>query len=87
MNGLAPEEPAASAFFACPHGVGVYVTVQHRSVRVEFASPEADGSAESEDAIAMGALVAARAAFRRHRDALAPLFQVAEEERRRSTEE
>jgi len=81
MSVSAPQEPAASAFFACPNGVAVYVPVRQRSVRVEFTSVDADGKTDSEDELATSAVLLARAAFRKHRDALASLFQVVESER------
>jgi hypothetical protein len=80
MSASAPVEPAASAFFASPGGVGVYVAAGQRAIRVDFESLEAGGTVTESDELAHTALLLARAAFCKHRAVVAPLFQVAERE-------
>jgi hypothetical protein len=84
MSVSAPVEPAVSAFFACAGGVAVYVAAGQRGIRVEFESLDADGAVVESDELAHAALSVAQTAFRRNRTALAPLFHVAERERKHS---
>jgi hypothetical protein len=75
------DEPSASAFFASPNGVCVYVTVAQRAIRVEFTAPDASGTVADSDRDALAALSVASAAFAKHRDQLAPLFALVASER------
>jgi hypothetical protein len=76
------DEPPASAFFASPDGVCVYIAIGQRAVRVEFTSLEAEGSVADADKDALAALAVARAAFAKCRSDLVPLFTLVEHERR-----
>jgi hypothetical protein len=69
-------EPAADEFFATSGGVCVYVNVHARAFRVQFATPDAPGSAgDTSAAGASEAIAVARAAFVKHREKLTPLFE------------
>jgi hypothetical protein len=81
LNSSLPDEPPASAFFASPSGVCVYVTVAKRAIRVEFSEPDASGTVADSDRDALAALGLASAALARHREQLAPLFALVASER------
>jgi len=69
-------EPDAEAFFASRGGVCVYVKVDGRNFRVQFAAPEAHGIvSEGEGPAADKALKLARSALEKHAPALAGLFE------------
>jgi hypothetical protein len=78
-----PSAPPASAFFASPIGVAVYITVGGRTIRVEFDSVESEGAVSEAGRDGAVALAVARRAFREHRAELSSLFTIAEQERRR----
>lgn len=75
--------PPASAFFASRTGVGVYVAVHGRNVRVEFDSADSQGAVTESGSDGELALAGARSAFLQHRAALRALFLVSEQERQR----
>jgi hypothetical protein len=68
-------EPKADEFFASRSGVCVYVNIDGQAVRVQFASVDAHGIAESSSPNAEAAIVAAKTALQKHRAELAPLFE------------
>lgn len=81
MNSPVLDEPPASAFFASPTGVCVYVTVAQRAIRVEFSAPDTAGTVADSDRDALAALDVASVAFVKHREQLAPLFELVASER------
>ena len=68
-------EPKADEFFASRSGVCVYVNIDGQAVRVQFASVDAHGVAESSSPNAEAAVVAAKTALQKYRAELAPLFE------------
>lgn len=69
------EELKAEQFFVSRTGVCVYVTVQRRSFRVQFASVDAHGVVVGQGEGAEAARLAAQAALKKHAAILAPLFE------------
>jgi hypothetical protein len=69
------EELKAEQFFVSRSGVCVYVTVQRRSFRVQFASVDSHGVVIGQGAGAEAARVAAHAALKKYAAVLAPLFE------------
>jgi hypothetical protein len=68
-------EPKVDEFFASRSGVCVYVNIGGQAVRVQFASVDAHGVAESSSANAEAAIVAAKTALQKYRVELTPLFE------------
>lgn len=72
---MPPADLKAGNFFASRSGVCVYVTVRKVAVRVQFATPDANGVVvEGPREVAEEAIRIARAALSLHASGLAPLF-------------
>lgn len=70
------DELTPDQFFAAAVGVCVYVVVGDSTIRIEFESPDAEGVARGgSPRAAETAVLRARCALQKHRQALAELFE------------